>query len=277
VRRTIGAKEIEDFNRDGFVILDQILTPADMSVLLAAMDRVYKGEYNRDRRPPAVRKRVVPFGSQSSVQWVLNSRFLDGDLWEYATNERLGRAAAQLLRTSSVSIVEDQLLDKPPDGGRPVNMHQDYGYWLFSTSTQMITCWIALIDVTIDHGPLELIRGSHQWGAGPKPKELILGNENEWLAAVHSVKPDDAPMDLVPVTVQAGGGVFFHALTFHGSGRNNAHACRRACSLHWASEECRLDLSQTMSHDHPYMFAGLRNGGRIVNSYMPQVYSSSVL
>lgn len=270
--REITREQVDEFDREGFVVIDQIINADDVTKLLAAMDRVYGGEYNYDRRPPAVRRAVQPFGSAESVHWILNARFLDGDLWAHATSERLGEMAARLLRTGSVSIVEDQLLDKPPSGGRPVNMHQDYGYWLFSRSTQMITCWIALVDLVMEHGPLQVIRGSHRWGVGSKPKELIIGAEEDWDTAPRSLRPDVAATDVVPVTVKAGGGVFFHALTFHGSGRNMASSCRRACSLHWAAEECTVDLSNTASHDYPYMFARLKDGSRLVNAYMPQVY-----
>ena len=58
--------------------------------------------------------------------------------------QALAPIAARLLRSASVSIVEDQLLDKPT-GGRPVNFHQDYSYWPFSRATRMCTGWLALV------------------------------------------------------------------------------------------------------------------------------------
>ena len=43
-------------------------------------------------------------------------------------------------------------------------------------------------------------------------------------------------------------------------------------SLHWAGEECRINLAATAVHDFPYFFARLSDGGPIVNNYMPVVY-----
>ncbi len=267
---SVSASDVESFDRDGFLIVPDLIDRARVERLSAAMDRVYAGEYRNDIRPPPLRKRVTPFGNESSVHWILNARWLDEDIWANATDARLGGMAAKLLGTPSVSIVEDQLLDKP-DGGMPVNMHQDYGYWSFSRSTKMITCWIALVDMEASLGPVEILRGSHRWGRGGNPRDLILGSEDAYMHAADSARPEGAGVERVRVHVPAGGGAFFHSLTFHGSGRNESGRRRRAVSLHWASEECRVDLAKTRAHDHPYMFAKLTDNGPLVNKYMPRI------
>lgn len=262
---------IAQFERDGFVIFEGLLDRQRIDQLHAAMDRVYAGEYRGDRRPPRLRKQVHPFGAADSVHWILNARVLDDDLWRLATDPGLGEIAARLLRAESVSIVEDQLLDKPP-GGRPVNFHQDYSYWPFSRATQMCTAWLALVDMTIAHGPLQLARGSHTWGHSVRPKELIRGSEDELLSAVEAARPAGAEIDCVSAVIPAGSAVFFHCLTLHGSDRNQASGCRRAISLHWAGAACRMNLAETASHDYPYFFARLTDDGPIANKYMPTVY-----
>lgn len=267
---SVTPSEVEKFATDGFLIVPNLVDKERVERLSAAMDRVYSGVYQNDIRPPALQKRVTPFGNDKSVHWILNSRWLDADLWANATDPKLGRIAAALLDTPSVSIVEDQLLDKP-DGGMPVNMHQDYGYWAFSRSTKMITCWIALVDMEAPLGPVEIVRGSHKWGRAGNPKDLILGSEDAYWHAAEAARPEGAPRETEKVHVPAGGGAFFHSLTFHGSGRNASGRRRRAVSLHWASEECRVDLSKTREHDHPYMFARLVDNGPIVNKYMPRI------
>ncbi|ACY13926.1 phytanoyl-CoA dioxygenase family protein [Haliangium ochraceum] len=264
-------ERIAQFERDGFTIIEGLLDQQRVGQLHAAMDRVYAGEYRADRRPPRLRKRVTPFGAEDSVHWILNARVLDDELWKLATDPQLGEIAARLLRSESVSIVEDQLLDKPP-GGRPVNYHQDYSYWPFSRATQMCTAWLALVDMSIEHGPLQLARGSHTWGHSSRPKELIRGSEDELLSAAAAARPDDAELDSVTAVVPAGSAVFFHCLTFHGSDRNQATGPRRAISLHWAGAECRMNLAETASHDYPYFFARLADEGPIVNKYMPTVF-----
>jgi phytanoyl-CoA hydroxylase len=267
----VSDEQVSQFETDGFLILDRIISDAQVDRTLAAMDRVYGGTYNRDIRPAAVRKPVSPFGTKQSVQWILNARIVDSDLWALATDRVLGQTVARLLRTSAASVVEDQLLAKP-ERGAPVNLHQDYSYWSFSTSTNMVTCWLALTDMTAEMGPVELVRGSHRWGICTRPRELIHGSSEEYLAAAQTVAPEGAELQFQSVIVPKGGGVFFHGLTFHGSRGNSTDRWRRAVSLHWAASDCLLDRSKLLDYDHPYLFSGLRQGDRLVNKYIPQVY-----
>lgn len=268
----ITDENVQAFSRYGFLIVERILDDDQRQTLLAAMDRVYRGEYNADIRPPPLRKPLQPMGNDASVRWLLNTRVLDKELWRVMTDARLGQMAAALLRTPSVSLVEDQLLDKPGPSV-PVNVHQDYSYWPFSRSTNMVTAWIALVDMVAELGPVECLPGSHLWGPTERPRDLIVGSEEGYLAGVTPAAPPGSRLEFTPVIVPAGGGVFFHSLTFHGSGRNTTTRPRRACSLHWASAECTVDRGKLTNYDYPYFFAGLKEGGPLVNKYMPRVYS----
>ena len=269
----ISDQQLSRFQTDGFLIVERVIADAQVERILTAMSRVYAGIYNRDIRPVAMRQPVVPFGTSNSVHWVLNARTVDGDLWNLATDSHLGRAAARLLRTPSVSIVEDQLLAKP-GGGAPVNLHQDYSYWRFSTSTNMLTCWLALTDMTADVGPVELVPGSHRWGLATRPRELIHGSSDEYFSVMQDVAPKGTDVKLISTIVPKGGCVFFHGLTFHGSRGNSTDSWRRAVSLHWAAHDCRLDRAKLVDYDHPYLFAGLRQGDPLVNKYLPQVFAA---
>lgn len=267
----LSDEQVLRFETEGFLIVERIIADEQVERILDAMKRVYSGTYNRDLRPVAMRKPITPFGTKSSVRWILNARLVDADLWDLATDPVMGHAAARLLRTSSVSIIEDQLLGKPGHSA-PVNLHQDYSYWRFSTSTNMLTCWLALSDMTMAMGPVELVRGSHCWGIATRPRELIHGSSDEYLSAAQDIIPDGTDLQFVPTVVPKGGGVFFHGLTFHGSRINSTDQWRRAVSLHWAASDCRLDRSKLVDYDHPYLFVGLRQGDRLVNKYIPQVY-----
>jgi ectoine hydroxylase-related dioxygenase (phytanoyl-CoA dioxygenase family) len=271
IQMELSDSQILQFEADGFLLVDRIISDARVERTLAAMSRVYGGVYNQDVRPAAMRKPITPFGTKDSVHWILNARLVDTDLWELANDSTLGHAAARLLRTPGVSIVEDQLLAKPGRSA-PVNLHQDYSYWSFSTHTNMLTCWLALCDMTEEMGPVEIAQGSHRWGLAVRPRELIHGSNEEYLSGARDVIPRSDALKLVSAVVPRGGGVFFHGQTFHGSRGNTTDQWRRAVSLHWAAAECRLDRSKLLDYDHPYLFAGLKQGDRLVNKYIPEVY-----
>jgi len=272
----LTSEDIEHFDQQGFLIVEQILSLEQVAQVIESMARVYRGEFTLDRRPQHIRaahKRVWPLGLPDSVQWFLNARVCDGDFWNVATSAEIGRVAATLLHSPSVSLVEDQLLNKPPQGGRPVKVHRDYSYWTFSKSSEMLTCWMSLVEASVEMGTLQVIPGSHKWEyVQTLQLNLMDGSEQGWLSAAEARCPAGTSIELVPVVVPPGGGVFFHSLTFHGSSRNTSNCVRRAISLHYASERCRFDVSRVADHLFPYTFAGLRDGGPLVNRWMPQVY-----
>lgn len=261
-------QQIAQFQLDGFLILDRILSPEQVVKARAAEDRIYAGEFTQDLRP-ADRRRPIPTWPADRTKHYVHARFLDRDFWDIATAPVPARMSAEVLGTSSVALTEDQLLDKPP-GARPLAMHQDYSYWGFADVPQMTTCWIALNDSTSDLGPMQFIRGSHRWPLAPTPTNFSGGDEDTIMEAAEKVRPAGAKMELVEVVVPAGGGSIHHAMTLHGSRGNRSNRTRHAISLHYAAAECRcVDQRKTWE---PWMWEGIGDGDRIANRWMPVVY-----
>lgn len=270
----------EQFKRDGFVILDRILDAEGVERARRSLDRILAGEYQGDRRPPALQAAPHPIlGDARTTHWVINGRLLDADIWSLVTRAELGRTVAGLLQTRAVSVIEDQLLDKPP-GGAPLATHQDYRYWQFSTSPQMLTCWIALDDMSPEIGTVHVIPGSHRWGQQAVERNLAedfrdsVDGAHHYLRVAEALRPPDAALQFTPVLVPAGGGVLFHSLTIHSSSGNRTDRRRRALSIHYAAAECRIMLAKTADQPFPYCFARLKEGDRLVNKYLPEVYSA---
>jgi len=249
----ITPERVKQFNVDGFVILNRILNDAQIVKVKNAMERVYNGEFIADLRPPEYRKPLPQFNPQQ-VNHYVHARLLDSDFWEVATDARIGEMAAKLLQTRSVSLIEDQLLAKPP-GSKPIAMHQDYSYWKFSLIPQLTTCWIALTDMTLDMSPIQFIRGSHRWMTARTPTKFASGDEGDMMEIANEVHPPGAAVEIVTAIVPAGGGSFHHANALHGSQRNTSDRTRTAISLHYAAEECRADFRYLSWQ--PYMWEGV--------------------
>jgi phytanoyl-CoA hydroxylase len=269
---SLTPEQIRQFDADGFLILDRIFTEEQTAKALAAVRRVFRGQHNHDRRPPEYQDRLPSYLEQSEVakHWV-NGRLLDDALWDISTDPRIGGMAAALLRTPSVSLMEDQLFEKTP-GGRPVAMHQDATYLPFLRSWDVINCWVALTDTTEEMAPLLLIRGSHRWGFVEKPTKFSDGSEEDLLEVVEAVRPPDAKLELVPAVVPAGGGVFHHARMMHGSHCNRSDRTRYAYTLHYAAECCRIRTGHWPGNYEPYIVGHLKDGDRLAAPFMPIVY-----
>ncbi|MCX5659239.1 MAG: phytanoyl-CoA dioxygenase family protein [Planctomycetota bacterium] len=258
-------QQIEQFDRDGFVIVDRILSPEQVELGREAMARIYAGTISRDRRPAEFQKPIQQWGPDR-VKHYVHARFLDAAFWDIATSARPAQIAAELLQTPSVSLTEDQLLEKPA-GGRPLAMHQDYSYWAFSDVPRMATCWIALNNVTPDMGPMRFIKGSHRWPLAPTPSNFAGGDDDQIMEVADKVKPPGAKVELVDVIVPAGGGSFHHAMTLHGSTGNRSQTTRHAISLHYAAADCRCTGPRQCWE--PYVWEGIEKGDRIANAWMP--------
>jgi ectoine hydroxylase-related dioxygenase (phytanoyl-CoA dioxygenase family) len=144
----------------------------------------------------------------------------------------------------------------------------------------MLTMWIALDDMSRDIGTVEIIPGSHRWGRQGVSRSIAedfrdsVDGAANYLNVAEELRPDRRELEFTPVIVPAGGAALFHSLTIHSSGTNTTARRRRALSIHYASSECRIILSKTVDQAFPYCFARLQDGDRLVNKYLPEVYSS---
>lgn len=268
----ISPEQVTQFQRDGFVILDQILTPDQVARANAALDRIFRGEVNADRRPPAARKPVRIYqDDDGATRHIVHGRLLDDDLWQIMTDTRLGEMAAQLLQTPSVSLTEDQLFEKPPRSAY-LAMHQDFPYQTFASNTHLVTLWIALTDVTLEMAPMEYVPGSHTWPVADWASHFTDGDHDDYMEIVEKTKPPGAEVSFVPVLVPAGGGAFHHTMLMHGSRPNASNRARRALALHYAAEDCRVVTNNLPWH--PDMWEGIKEGDRMANRYFPIVYTN---
>ena len=269
----ITDQQKSDFQRDGFLILERIVSDEQVARARAAIKRIWRGQITRDRRPAELREPLPDRSAESpGLKHIVNGRLLDADLWDVMTDERLGADIAKLLETGTVSLTEDQLFEKPP-GCKPIAMHQDRPYQRFARGHGLTTVWIALTDMTIDMGPLEYIPGSHLWDVGRENKVFADGDEDAYMIEAERIRPPGAKLDTVPVLVEAGGGGIHHSRCMHGSRRNTSGRPRGSMAMHHAAWEVRMDTSGKLWH--PAYWEGLADGDPIVNDYFPVVYRAS--
>lgn len=267
----ITEQQIEGFHEDGFIILDRILADEQVTRAREAVERCFQGEYNCDRRPQEYRHELSRLEEgETKIGQIIHGRLLDSDLWDIMTSAHIGQILAALMRTSLVSLTEDQLFKKPPHSP-PIAMHQDYPYQTFARNSDLTTCWIALTDLTPETSPLEYIRGSHKWPTAPMPSHFSDGSETDYFEAAEPFRKPGEEFDVTQVIVPAGGGAVHFTKTTHGSPENASSEPRLAIAMHHAMESCRADTSKLMWHSS--MWEGVEDGGAVANEYMPIVYS----
>jgi 2-oxoglutarate-dependent dioxygenase len=238
----ISGDDAAAFARDGYLIRDRIIAPADALRLRAEMDRSFQGDHETGLQPDEVNWKPGhnPNVTRQNCNVWKSNRVLASVILHPAT----GCATARLNGWPGARLAQDNLLWKPPMtagvAGGTLGMHQDSAYAGWANPSLMCTVWIALDDVTAEGGTMEFARGSHHWGRSAPDGEFH--NPADYRAGFRraaAVAGVAAP-EMVPVEVPMGGGSIHHGWLWHGSGPNRTASPRRSVVSHCLSSEARF-------------------------------------
>jgi ectoine hydroxylase-related dioxygenase (phytanoyl-CoA dioxygenase family) len=236
---TLSAGEVALFAERGYHIQTGVYSAAEVDSINAAADRVIAGVYDKGRPPDCRMDRQEPV----DLIKIDNTWKADTTMARAVLSPRLGHIAAQLLQVPGILMWHDQLLDKPPHGGRVVTYHQDWAYWQMIAECRTVTCWIALDDVRPDSGPMVFLEGSQRLGIWTLPMG-ITGDD-----AQKPALPAGFMTREVPVLIPRGSVSFHHGLLLHGSDRNFSASRRRALVSHVMSADCTYRPGQEHMND----------------------------
>jgi ectoine hydroxylase-related dioxygenase (phytanoyl-CoA dioxygenase family) len=211
----VSDADIGAFQRDGFVVIPDLLSAADLQRYGAAVDAGVAARKAWDTRPLEEKSRYEQQFHQCINLWEDCP-----DVRPLTFHARVAEAAARLIGAECVRLWHDQALYKEP-GGRATDPHQDWPYWPM-TQPEALTAWMPLEGSTIAGGGLGYLAGSH--AKGFRKFVNIFGDED----------PDDVfaqpeleGLDPVFVEVPKGGVAFHHAMTFHKAMPNTTDRMRR--------------------------------------------------
>ena len=223
-------EQVAQFRRDGFVLVDRFLDPAQVEVLRDRFEPLFAGAYETGIKPDEVNW-VSGRDPEDRTRQICNGWKADPAIAAQVLSARSGRLAAELMQWDGVRLCQDNCIWKPP-GTKALGMHQDGSYLDYLVPPEMITCWIALDDTSAAAGTITYAAGSHRWPRSAENRGEFHAPA-DWLAPVHRAVPEPEEVRLVPVEVPAGGAAFHHHLTFHGSGPNTGSVHRRAVISHF--------------------------------------------
>jgi hypothetical protein len=161
---SLNETQISSFRQNGHILLPQVVSREEMQVLRPVINEAaYK--YNTEKRKMEERDTY----GKAFLQ-IMNLWEQDAQVKAFTLARRFARLAAQLLGVEAVRLYHDQALYKEPKGGH-TPWHQDQYYWPLDTSNT-ITLWMPLIDITEDLGMLTFASGSHRGRYDRQPGHL---------------------------------------------------------------------------------------------------------
>jgi Phytanoyl-CoA dioxygenase (PhyH) len=164
----VSPEHVSQFQRDGHILLRRVATPEEVAayrtIILNARET-----HGAERTPLEQRDTYGKAFLKGMNLWTK-----DEGVRRFVLARRFGKIAAELLGVQGVRVYHDQALIKEPRGGI-TPWHQDQHYWPLDTSNT-VTMWMPLTDVTPEMGTLRFATASHSEGY---LGDLPIGNESE--------------------------------------------------------------------------------------------------
>ncbi|MFD3796838.1 ectoine hydroxylase [Streptomyces californicus] len=218
----ISAKDLQGYEHDGFLTVDQLITPDEVSVYRAELDRLVSD--------PAVRadERSIVEKQTQNVRSVFEVHKLSEVFAGLVRDKRVVGRARQILG-SDVYVHQSRINVKPGFGATGFYWHSDFETWHAEDglpNMRTVSVSIALTENFDTNGGLMIMPGSHKsflGCAGETPKD----NYKKSLQMQDAGTPSDEALTKMAdrhgiklFTGKAGSATWFDCNAMHGSGDN---------------------------------------------------------
>lgn len=227
-----GSRELKRaYDRDGFVIVKQLLSSDEFATLTAELDRYIrqvvptladKYAFYEDRSRPDTLKQMQHMGVDPFFR-----EYIRHPAW-------IG--LARLLVGEDVTYQEPEWFDKPPGANHPTPPHQD-NYYFNLRPDDVVTIWMALDQVDEENGCLRYVPGSHRRGIRAHDRSNVLGFSQGIVDYDERDREMERSIHLAPGNIVA-----HHGSTIHRAEPNrSASRRRRAFAMVYKGVSCRRD------------------------------------
>lgn len=227
---TLAPEKARDFQRDGHLLLRGVVT---LSEIAAYRPTIVNAVTHNDREQQPMEKAVS--GRSHVWKFVENLWQLDPMVQRFVLAQRFGKIAADLLGVDTVRLFRDQSYFKEPGGGN-TPWHQD-SYFLPLDTSQTLTLWVALSNVSPEMAPMTFVTGSHRRG--------YLGTSTPLEQAMDEFEQSliEKGFELTNYGAMGSGDVSVHAgWTLHSSRMNVSDRTREALVIVYYADGARVRM-----------------------------------
>lgn len=212
----------DDFDRDGYVVVRNLITAQEADGLVSDYDRAVAGDID----VPAF---DGPRAEGPMLQLGNPSQHIPG--WQQHAYFSHALAAARFLVGNDVDYWYDQLIYKPPHSPSQTYWHQDAGFWGDDPEHDLraVTCWLALSPAFPENGSMQFIPGSHR---GNVQEHRDVSDRSE---IANALATDVDTAAAVHCPLQPGDATFHHQRTLHHTAGNTSDIPRRGLITHFCA------------------------------------------
>lgn len=249
----LSSEQLERFNKDGYLLIENFLTESECDTLKKACQRIIQ-EADFSDIPKVIfdtieRKQASEeyfMGSVDKVRFFFEKGVfaVDGKLncpKEKCLN-KIGHALHDLvpefkeitfsnkikgimksLELRKPAIIQSMYIFKQPKIGGLVVPHRDSEY-MYTEPMKLYGIWIALEDACVDNGCLWFVPGSQQQRTSLR--FLKTETDSGFITAFEGQAPQNKPEEYIPTPVKKGGLVLIHGDVVHKSAHNHSDRSR---------------------------------------------------
>ena len=213
----LNADQIEAFDRDGYLVVENVLTGVELAELRRVTDEFIERSRNITSNDATFDLEPGHSAASPSLRRLKHPITKHPVYAKYARHDRI-LDIVECLLGPNLRFHNNKLNMKDPGHGSAVEWHQDWAFYPH-TNDDLLEVGIALSDMTEENGALMVIPGSHKGKTWDHHQDgFFVGGVTE-----PTFRPDGA----VSVTVKAGGITLHHVRMLHGSKPNRSAKPRR--------------------------------------------------
>jgi chlorinating enzyme len=235
VQPNIGQEQVQFFRENGYLVIENGLSPDEVEALRWETVRICRGELGQVKGlPPALPEE----SDDEIIQRTLCIHFphkISELMFDFLKQGTIIDTLTRIIGPN-VKCMQSMLFIK--SSGKPGQAwHQDEMF-IPTRDRSLTAAWMALDDATLENGCLWVIPGSHRHGIIWPDREH---DDERFDCVVESFQFPYTDDHAVPVEVKAGAIVFFNGYLLHRSLPNRAKSgFRRALVNHYMSAESLL-------------------------------------
>ncbi|MFM9965255.1 MAG: phytanoyl-CoA dioxygenase family protein [Planctomycetaceae bacterium] len=247
--RRLSMAEWERFQHAGFLVFRQLIPAAVREQMLAVtLDGIEREigpiEYEAELHYPGAPASLAAEGGRT-IRRLKQAHSRNSVFTQWLSDRELTDRLADLLGPRVVMPLAHHncIMTKQPKFSSDTGWHQDIRYWAYQRP-DLISVWMALVPERVENGCLRVIPGSHRMSIERSRFDDSLffrGDLPENQAVIANA---------VPVELDPGDVLFFHAKTLHAASRNHTTQTKYSAVFTFRAEDNR-PLPGTRSAELP--------------------------
>lgn len=219
MNRTLSQEELEQYNRDGYVVIHDAVPQSRLREVIAETERMYNVAYSITEGTAMLDVDPAHTPEHPRVRRI-KSQHEHSEFFRGFAAEPLIMDLLDPLMPSGIRLHNSKINMKSAGVGESIEWHQDWAFYPH-TNDDVLAVGIYLDDCTLDNGPMMVIPGSHH---GPTYDHH---QDGAFCGATDPANIEADVAKAVPLIGPAGTVTIHHARLLHGSAHNRSAHSRR--------------------------------------------------